>query len=396
MFRRFGLLALVALLAAPLAVPQGTTDYDQEIEASKRKLEQLRQEAETMRRRARDYAKREQDVFGQLEQTEEALKASRRYLRGLEEREALLGDEIRRTDKRLGATHERLETQRDALRRRLRYGYTHGRARSLEILLSAESFPELLERTAFLSRFVRQDRELVISIRKDEASVRQDLDRLRRKREEIDQLQIDKEAERASFEELRSRQSTELTKVRTERSRNEQAAAELERSAEQMKSILAELERKRKEALARKNPLLAELDRNDFGANRGRLPWPVQGKVVGNFGRHVHPKYNTVTMNNGIDIAAPHGAPVGAVGDGVVELVRWLDGYGQSVILNHGKGFYSVYAHLSAVRVAVGDRVVPGQAVGNVGDTGSLKGTVLHFEIRQGSAAEDPLRWLRR
>ena len=62
-----------------------------------------------------------------------------------------------------------------------------------------------------------------------------------------------------------------------------------------------------------------ELDRNDFGANRGRLPWPVQGKVVGNFGRHVHPKYNTVTMNNGIDIAAPHGTPVGAVGDGVTD-----------------------------------------------------------------------------
>jgi septal ring factor EnvC (AmiA/AmiB activator) len=396
MLRRLVLLVVLAGLAAPAAIPQGTTNYDAEIEASRKKLEELRKEAESMRRRARDYQKREQDVFGQLEKAEEALEASRRYLKGLEEREAIVGDEIRRTDKRLGATHARLEGQREALRKRIRYGYTHGRARSLEILLSAESFPELLERTAFLSRFVQQDREMVGDILRDEAAVRDDLGRLRRKREEIDRLQLDKEAERVQHEELREKQAGELAKVRTERTRNEQAATALERSAEQMKSILAELERKRKEALARQNPLLAELDRNDFGANRGRLPWPVKGNVVGLFGRHVHPKYNTVTMNNGIDIAAPHGTPVAAVGDGVVELVRWLDGYGQSVILNHGKGFYSVYAHLSAVRVAVGERVVPGQAVGNVGDTGSLKGTVLHFEIRQGSGAEDPAKWLRR
>ena len=101
-------------------------------------------------------------------------------------------------------------------------------------------------------------------------------------------------------------------------------------------------------------------------------------------------------MNSGVDIAAKMGEPVRSVARGRVEYVSWLDGYGRTLIVNHGGGYYTVYAHLSEVRVAETQTVVPGQAIGAVGDSGSLDGAKLHFEIRAGKNAGtvDPMKWL--
>jgi len=115
--------------------------------------------------------------------------------------------------------------------------------------------------------------------------------------------------------------------------------------------------------------------------------------VVSNFGRHKHPQYGTVTENTGVDIAAAEGEPVRAVARGQVEHVDFLDGYGNTVILSHG-GYYTLYAHLSETLVAAGQSVDPGQMVGRVGDTGSLDGTKLHFEVRERAEAVDPRIWL--
>ena len=127
----------------------------------------------------------------------------------------------------------------------------------------------------------------------------------------------------------------------------------------------------------------------------GALDWPVRGEVVGRFGQEKHPKWGTLTMNNGIDIAVPVGTAVHAVGKGRVDYVSDDFGtYGQIVIINHGDGYYTLYGHLSAIAVSVGNEVAPGQTVGRSGETGSLKGPVLHFEVRKGGQSLDPLQWL--
>ncbi len=132
----------------------------------------------------------------------------------------------------------------------------------------------------------------------------------------------------------------------------------------------------------------------DFSQLRGRMPWPVLGRVISTFGPQKHAKYATVTFNSGIDIAARVGESVRAVAAGRVEYVSWLDGYGRTVIVNHGEGFYTVYAHLSEVLVIEKQGVDPGHLLARVGDTGSLDGPKLHFEVRDKAEAVDPLRWL--
>ena len=117
--------------------------------------------------------------------------------------------------------------------------------------------------------------------------------------------------------------------------------------------------------------------------------------MIGSFGRQQNPRFNTATFNSGIDIAAPQGTPFRAVSRGRVDYVSVLEGYGRCAILSHGGGFYTLYAHASEILVSVGKEVAAGEIIGRVGDTGSTIGSALHFEIRQGKTAVNPLDWFR-
>jgi murein DD-endopeptidase MepM/ murein hydrolase activator NlpD len=197
---------------------------------------------------------------------------------------------------------------------------------------------------------------------------------------------------------LRANREASVETIHNQRAAYEAAAAELERDARALAKLLADLERRRlaeaqREKAAGRNP---QPYTGDFTRGRGALDWPVRGAVVGHFGPEVHPKWGTTTMNNGIDIQAPMGAAVDAVARGRVEYTSEdYAGYGQIVILNHGDGYYTLYAHLSEILVEIGAEVESGQIIGRVGDTGSLKGTVLHFEVRKGGSALDPQQWLK-
>jgi murein hydrolase activator len=133
-----------------------------------------------------------------------------------------------------------------------------------------------------------------------------------------------------------------------------------------------------------------------FVMNRGRLAWPVNGTVSGNFGRQSERIYGTVTLHSGLDIRAAQGSPVQAIAPGKVVYADWLKGYGQIVIVDHGEQYHSLMAHLSAISVDVGQSVQVGGIVGKVGDTGSLRGTLLYFEIREKGQSVDPRLWLRK
>lgn len=122
----------------------------------------------------------------------------------------------------------------------------------------------------------------------------------------------------------------------------------------------------------------------------------MNGRILKPYGRSVHPEFQTVVMNKGINIGAAAGTPIQCVADGRVEYVDWLPGYGQCIIVDHGDGYFTLYAHASAIFPARGAAVHAGEVLGEVGDTGSLNGSQLYFEIRQGKDSLDPAAWLSR
>jgi septal ring factor EnvC (AmiA/AmiB activator) len=129
---------------------------------------------------------------------------------------------------------------------------------------------------------------------------------------------------------------------------------------------------------------------------RGGLLWPGDGPITLSFGRQRHPVYDTYTLSKGIEIGAEADSPVRAVFEGRVAFADWFRGYGQVVILNHGNDFFTLYGHLAVINLRVGEWVETSGQVGTVGDTGSLTGPSLYFEIRQGANALNPSSWLQR
>ena len=118
--------------------------------------------------------------------------------------------------------------------------------------------------------------------------------------------------------------------------------------------------------------------------------------MAARFGTHIHPKYGTRVRQQGIEITAAEGTAIRAVAPGRVVYVGWLEGYGKTVILDHGQGYFTLYAHASVTLVAQHAAVGAREEIARVGSTDSLRGSGLHFEIRKGPEALDPAAWLSR
>ncbi|HTK32813.1 MAG TPA: peptidoglycan DD-metalloendopeptidase family protein [Candidatus Saccharimonadaceae bacterium] len=390
--KRVGLLALLALLvAAPLAAQDSLET------AKRRELDEINRQAREKREAARALKGQETQALTQLRRTESELTSTRRRLRALDQRRRNLDQQLEITRVDLERNSQSLGQQRSRLARRLRNLYKFGAARELEFLLSTSSFGQLLARWDFLVMVAEQDRMLLedIELRKTQVETAE-------QRLETNLTDIRKNATKTSRENdrlatLRQTRQSSVKTIQSQRESYEAAAAQLERDAKALANLLAALDRKRRDEAnkARAEGRTPQPYTGDFARGRGALDWPVRGAVIGHFGPETHPKWGTTTLNNGIDIQAPLGAAVHAVARGRVDYTSDdYAGYGQIVIVNHGDGYYTLYAHLSDILVSTNQEVVPGQVIGKVGDTGSLKGVELHFEVRKGGSALNPEDWL--
>ncbi len=365
-----------------------------EIESQKKELESLGRELQERHTKSQQLRGRERNLLGELKEKEVQLSLTIRYLAALERRRKIVSSDLGDATSELARTAVQLDGDRRRLSWRLREIYKRGRSRDIEYLLSARTFPDLVNRTYFLAKVAREDKDQMLLTQAHRTEVQDTKARLEERQRELDRLKRETERQRKAQKQLAVERRQLLSQIRSERKSNEQAAAELERASKRIQALIGELE-KRRLAGERGGPGGVMPLFGDFSKNKGRLPWPVTGKVVGAFGYQKNPRFGTSTYSSGIDIVVAFGTPIAAVSKARVDYVSWLDGYGKCAILNHGGGFYTLYAHASEILVAVGKEVVAGEIIGRVGDTGSTIGTALHFEIRQGKTALNPLDWFR-
>jgi murein hydrolase activator len=301
-------------------------------------------------------------------------------------RAAALASQMRVLGNRLAAAEAEealsravLDSRADRLRPRLLSLYRLTQRSPLEVLLPAEDVATFAWRARALSSLVRTDLAALEEMRSVALFQRSRLEQLDgwKRRMGSRLIELRAEAEEAAA------QQTELG----------EALQLLQAKARAAGSILAELSRSRAQLQAVAS-VLEEPEPAGFGALRGKLPLPAAGHVEVAFGKLVHPKFNTVTVQKGLDIRAPAGAPVKALAPATVAWTGWLGGYGNLVVLDHGGGYHTIYAHLAEMLRPVGARVFPGEVVATVGDTGSLKGAYLYFEVRRRGLAVDPMPWV--
>lgn len=248
---------------------------------------------------------------------------------------------------------------------------------------------ELSSRVRVLTHVARTERALIDDVQEAQGELRARRGDLAAQMAEINFTRSETEDRKLQLARLQDERQQALVEVRAQRQRFEASVTEMEDAAESMEALIAELERRRKE---RRD--VPSLPGAAFATLRGALDWPVRGPLLKPYGRSVHPEFKTVVVNKGVNIGAAMGTPIRCVAPGTVEYVDWLPGYGKCIIVDHGDGFYTLYAHASAIFPAEGSTVNAGEVLGEVGDTGSLNGTQLYFEIRQGKDSLDPSAWL--
>jgi murein hydrolase activator len=244
--------------------------------------------------------------------------------------------------------------------------------------------------TQSLASFLRQQRVYGRLVEADMAALRRQHSLARYAR--IRQTRLERVAESAQAYETALKQEQAIGQARL--LRFQELLAETKAEANLKSRSIADL------ALSERE--LAEFLAEDFNtethtgfrALKGKLPAPVRGLIEVGFGKVINPKFNTVTVQKGLDLRAPLGTDVVAVAAGTVVFSGWLKGYGNVLIVDHGDEYHTVYTHLANSVVELGQAVAASQRIGQVGDTGSLKGPFLYFEVRRKGVAVDPQLWL--
>lgn len=403
--RGLGLLVGFILAAASVAAPlclsaQGT--IQQRMQDSQKRLQQIRAERERLQQQRSALQGQAHDVESELVNITRQRDATNRIVNELDRQIGGLNQELDQVSGSLALAQDNLADKRAVLYRRLVDIYKRGPLYDFQALLAAESFGDLVSRFKYLYLGSRQDRQLVSDVEGLRDRVNRQRDDLLNYRASLTRSREERDQELQHYGDLADDQRSRLRDVRRDTRSTETRLTALQQDEEALNTLIATLERARREAAARAAAARASGRRvappasSITTASIGKLGWPMDGTVLYGFGTDAL-NSGAVIKHNGIAIAAPPGTPVKAVEAGTVELVQPLGTYGLSVVLSHGGGYYSIYSQLSTSSVTKGQTVVRGQMIGTSGGANTDEGPHLYFEIRgENGVALDPTEWLQR
>lgn len=372
------LIAFFSLTAPILRAAEET----KELEGIKKKIAKERQEITKVQ-------KKEGSVLQGLAKIEEDLERKNRELKKINLRLETVLAELQKKEEEVEKLGSSLRARRELLKRRARALYKWGRGGSPFVLLNGSfSATEFVQRKRYLELTLAYDQDLVKylsaesvrqeALKKELAKKRADVDEQRRALMEINE----------SIRLEREKKKMLLAGLRREKDAHMRTLKELEQAALRLQKMMDEISRK---AVAPSLP-----SGTGFEMMRGKLELPVRGEVLGSFGKTRHPEFSAELFRKGIDIEAPIGEEIRAVEVGKVVFADRFSGYGKMLVIDHGQRYYTVYAHLSELLKKNGEGVRKGEPIAQVGDSDSLSGSRLYFEIRKDGKPIDPIPWFKK
>lgn len=375
MNRRRGLAwCCLAAIAATWWLPTNADDTAE-------RLAKIKREIEAREKKAAEYRLEADGVLGELDALDRELAEIRRSVRRLRRRENSAEEEL--VAARAGVVDAEAvmaKTQKE-LEARLVALYKFSSAGGVNTLYSAADFASFARKRAGLTRVLESDRRLFAAHSEAQAAWRAKRDARQQAKDEVVGSRAEIRAREARLRRKSVERRNTVALLQSRSNRETRAAAELGEAAKRLEKALRRMSRAPSASPGR-------------GLAKGRVLRPTGGKIRFGFGRVVDPEFGTETRRTGIEIAAPRGSGVRAVASGRVLYAGWFRGYGQMVIIDHGSSHVTVSGYLDSIAVEAGDAVNGGHVIGAVGDTGSLSGPGLYFEIRRSGTPVDPKDWL--
>ena len=386
---RLWFLALAVVCGSPLKAQDAG---EAKLRAQQDSLTRIRREREALQQRMRGLQNKAHDISEEVDNLNRQHSATVRVVHTLDQQLTTLNGEVEHTTANLVRAQDEVQVKRATLSRRLVEIYKRGPLYSLEVMLSAKSFGDLVARYKYLHILAQRDRAVLGRVDQLRGMIIGQRRQLVSLQNGVEQNRTDKAEEAVRLATLEHSRVKSLAQVQQDAKRAKARLAELAKSEARLNNVIAGFESARRRAASRSGAAAApsSIRTSDYG----QLDWPVDGSIIYRFGRVINPN-NTTTRWNGIGISAAEGSQVHSVSAGEVVLADVMGTYGNTVIVEHGGGDYSVYGSLGRMEVTKGSRVTKGQIIGTIGATDPALPPHLHFEIRRGGPAVDPLDWLR-
>ena len=397
MFNTFKPLSIL-LLVGFLWSQRSQQDFEKELKAQSTAIQALRNEIEATKKRIKSEDRKEKSSARKVSNLSEEISLLQRLVKEIKKEEKLLVADISRTESQIFKSEIELDTLRTRYARRINKIYKKGQLTNLEKIFSSTSWRQAIYRSKYLKIIAEIDQKthdtiksLLVEIGKQKINLEAALRKKRR-------LKRDRSQTLTLVQNKKRKEQRALVKIRQSQKDLKIFLTEKQAGVKQLENIISKIrdDINRFEREARIRQQQQALQSKEFPKLKGQLEWPAKGRVITKFGRQWNPKLKTTTENPGIDIKGKPGSEIRTVLGGVVTTITFIRGFGTTIIIDHGNGFYTVYSHVTKVETNEDSQVRGGDVIAYMGDSSSINGAQLHFEIWGQGKKLDPEKWLKK
>ena len=380
----FTILSLANLASPALAGKNVAVKIDSLLKDEQAELKALRKKIEQQEKAISKVGKKESSILKNLQKIGSQLKLKERELEIYKWNFKNNQKKISSLEPRLKKAEQKIKSHKKFLGLRLRSIYKEGPMFPLRVAFSSDNVTDLMQRLKYMDLIAQQDSQLLQEYLTQLEQIKQDRSSLYAVRAKLVNLKKNTVSKKREIEKAKKVKSVYLKKIKRKKNLSVKVRKELLAASNNLNKLI--------------DKLLVKLDSGeglDISDKKGRLNLPLKGRILNKFGRKRVKEYESYIVYNGINITARRGTPVQAVFDGKVLYTGELEGYGNLVIVGHGKEYHSLYGHLDSIKVAANKVVKTGEVIALSGDSGSLEGETLYFELRKNGKPIEPVRWFR-
>ncbi len=358
----------------------------QDISEYEKRLAEITTQIESIKKKIKDEERRKSSMLSQLSQIGFQKKLLRNEIILNQTKLRKSNQELSALEKKIPSIQKKLETEKLAIEKILETLYKLGKIDYFELMLKVKNAADFLIENKHLTLIAKHQEKKISEYLDTLDELNESLAEAEKKKKDIKALVLSSEQKNRELIAQEKNYRSLINKINSSKESYQKTINELQERSEQLQNLMEKI---------LKNPSSFPVNLSPMYEKRGSLPWPIQGKVISSFGIKRHPKFNTITKNNGIEISPGKNSVVKCIHPGIVVYTDYFQGYGNLIIIDHGMSYYSLYGHCSNFVVAKGDAVNSGQPIAIAGDTSSLSGKSLYFEVRYKTKPLDPLKWLK-
>ena len=328
-------------------------DFQRELKVQSSAIQSLRDEIQSTKDRIQSENKKEKSSVRKVSNLSEEISLLQRLLKEIDKEEKLLVADISRSENQIYESEIELDSLRVRYARRLNKMYKKGQLTNIEKILSSTSWRQAIYRSKYLKIIADIDkktyntiRSLLVEIGKQKLNLETALRKKRR-------LKRDRSQTLSLVQNKKRKEQKALIKIRRSQKDLKTYLSEKQAGVKQLEALITKIQddinRVERETRIRRQQ--QALQSKEFPKLKGQLSWPAEGRVITKFGRQWNPKLKTTTENPGIDIKGKPGSPIITVLGGVVTTITFIRGFGTTIIIDHGNGFYTVYSHVTQVEI---------------------------------------------